>query len=70
MTDDLDNHPGFINVATDFFERRRISGLTNEQLVREYLKIEDGDDELHVNAMMDRLWPDWHKHTGGEDLRS
>lgn len=30
--------------------------------------IEDGDDELHVNAMMDRLWPDWHKQTGGEDL--
>lgn len=40
-------------------EQRRLRGLSNEDLCREYLSIEDGEDDLHVEEMMTRLWPSW-----------
>jgi hypothetical protein len=41
-------------------EGDRLKGLSNEELIREYLKLtEDDDQDLHVEAMFDRLWPGW-----------
>ena len=46
-------------------EKRRLRTLTNEDLVKEYLKLEEVDAEIHVEEIISRLWPDWHK--GEED---
>jgi hypothetical protein len=54
------------NLAAAIVEQRRLRALSNEELCREYLKIEDGDDELHVNEMMNRLWPEWAKRVSNE----
>lgn len=41
-------------------ETGRLQKLSNEELVREYLKLtSDQDDELHVDEMCSRLFPDW-----------
>jgi len=44
-------------------EKRRLRSLSNEDLIREYLKLEEVDTEIHVEEMMTRLWPDWHAKT-------
>ena len=46
-------------------EKRRLRTLSNEDLVREYLKLEAVDAEILVEEMCSRLWVDWHK--GEED---
>lgn len=46
-------------ILHDIDEGNRLEGLSNEDLIREYLKLGSNDDELHVNEMMNRLWPEW-----------
>lgn len=47
------------NILHDIDEGNRLRGLSNEDLVREYLKLGEQDDELHVTEMMNRVWPEW-----------
>jgi len=58
-TPDLPYDKRFQNLKREVSEQTRVSKLSNEELCREYLKITDGNDEVHVNEMMNRLWPDW-----------
>lgn len=47
-------------IAESCQEMTRLRSLSNEDLCREYLKLNsDQDDELHVNEMISRLWPEW-----------
>lgn len=46
-------------ILNEIDEGDRLKRLSNEDLVREYLKLGERDDELHVNEMMNRLWPEW-----------
>lgn len=50
------------NILVAIAEGERLRLLSNEDLVREYLKLtSDQDDELHTNEMCSRLWPEWHQ---------
>ena len=41
-------------------EVERLQSLSNEELVTEYLRLTaDQETELHINAMMERLFPEW-----------
>lgn len=41
-------------------EVERLQSLSNEELVKEYLRLTgDQETELHINAMMERLFPEW-----------
>lgn len=47
-------------ILNDIEESRRLRKLSDEDLVREYLRLTgDQDDELHTNEMCNRLWPQW-----------
>lgn len=47
-------------IADSIDEMLRLETLTNEELVTEYLKLtDDQDDKLHTNEMCTRLWPGW-----------
>lgn len=47
-------------IADSIEEMNRLRGLSNQDLVTEYLKLtSDQDDELHGNEMCSRLWPEW-----------
>lgn len=49
------------SILHEIDEGKRLKKLSNEDLIREYLKLGDQDDELHVNEMMNRLWPEWEQ---------
>lgn len=47
-------------IADSIEEMKRLRTLSNEDLIKEYLRLTgDQDDELHTNEMCSRLWPEW-----------
>lgn len=40
-------------------EADRLKTLSNEDLVKEHMNMEEEDRELVENEMYNRLWPDW-----------
>ena len=47
-------------LSAALLEEDRLRSLSNEELVKEALKVTQlGDDELVVNEMFNRLWPGW-----------
>lgn len=48
------------SILTEMDEVERLQSLSNEELVTEYLRLTgDQETELHINAMMERLFPEW-----------
>lgn len=47
----------------DIHEKQRLKTLSHEDLVREHGELQtDDDDELYVEEMWTRLWPEWEEN--------
>ena len=58
MSDFPDHVPK--NILSAIGEDKRLQSLSNEELVREYLKLgSDDDSDLHTEEMCTRLFPAW-----------
>lgn len=46
-------------ILSDLNEGTRLKALSNEELVREYFTGSRDNDDLIVEEMCNRLWPEW-----------